>query len=206
MSKSDSENECKSYRKRDYDSCDSYKSESCYSSSSDSDKCDKRRKRRHRRKSNYYCPPPSCPKPCFGKNLAAKLCPCKLDHCSKSCANGYACFNLNNSNRTVRWCVKVYELDCKEKCINAYVHNAGPCDPNTECNIVNELCLKRYKQQTRYDDYCGCKYLYVGRGKWECEDKHYPLTPANAELLACGLLNVQVNNEVRGQLCSYRSL
>lgn len=211
---------CENY---DSDCCDKYSkcdrddscSEKSYSSCSDSDYDRKRCDRRRRRKCDYYKAPPSCPKPYFGKKMAAKLCPCKQLQKVDSCAYGYANAVLDNKNRYIKWCVKVYDLSSDlyvppgaETAV--HFHKGTPFENGP---IVKDLCLRKYKYYPRGygDDYdaCACKYVYVGRGKWGCDDKYQPLTPTNAELFACGLLYVNVHTEshnageVRGQLCDY---
>lgn len=176
--------------------CGSYGGyDSCSSSSSDHG-CHKKKKR------HCYNPPPHCPKPCFGKQLATKLCPSKVVPPSDSCAYGYGNFVLSNSNKCVKYCVKVVDLRTTEKCITGEIHKADPCDVNDSTNLVKTISLKRYPDYSSYNS-CKCKYLYVGKGKWKCDDCHDPLTSQLAELLACGKLNLEVEGEVRGQICDY---
>lgn len=187
----------------DYDSCDN----SCDSSSSDS--CDDYYKKKCHRRKKRYCPPPKCEKPCFGAKLAAKLCPGKVVPASSSCAFGHASFCLDKSCKRVRWCISVYDVTSDEKHLVAGAHYAAPGATNDSSNLVKEFCLKRYKWYPRGYDYdCACKYMFVGKGCWDCEDKENPLDSASAELLACGLLNLQFPDvspapEVRGQICAY---
>lgn len=188
----------------DSDSC--YSSSSCSSSDYTYQKCKKKKK--------CYYRPPYCPKPCFGKQLAAKLCPGKeVPPVENSCAHGYASGVLNNKNTCFKYCVKVFDLSSdllvpSGTTTAAHFHKAPPCENGP---VLKDICLKKYKQPPRgYDDYgCGCKYVYVAKGKWSCDDKTQPLTANDVEFLVCGLVYINVhtvnnpNGEVRGQLCCY---
>ena len=154
---------------------------------------------------------PECKKPGFGKKLCARLCASKvlppLDPEGEGW--GYAVFCLDQCQKKVHWQITVHGLENNtEECINAGVHCASPKEDNTVDNLVKTLKLYRYCFRN-YDECTGCwseHTVYCAVGCWDICDEVDPLTPATAELLACGMLNLQVSDdlpEVRGQLCCY---
>ena len=156
-----------------------------------------------------YCfkPCPPFHKPCTGARLSAKLCPCKVVPPSSSCGGGYAHAILYDHQGCAIITIKVEGLTTTAETIAADIHNASTGETNDADNLVKSFTMKRFDVQKHGYGYdCKpCTYCYYCKCKWTCKESTDPLTPTNAELLACGALNIEVAGEIRGQLCHYES-
>jgi len=196
-----SHNKCWDYDQYDnncYDECDY---DQCY----DYDDCCPPKPQ----KCHYFRPAPYCQEPASGAQVAAILCPCKVVPASSSSGSGFATASLVNKQRFAFICIKAVKLTTTAECISGILYDNSTGESNV--NEIKTFTLKRFDVYPGYNynpfDNCGpCKeYCYVAKCRWSCDDTTQPLTPTNAELLACGRLNVEVAGEIRGQLCHYES-
>lgn len=157
-------------------------------------------------------PLPECKKPAFGKRLCVRLSANKVIPSITGKGWGYGTFVLDNCQTKVNWSVVVHAIEnTGERCIVAGLHCASPKEDNTVDNLVKEITLVRYSF-LKYDECTGVcteAFIYAAEGCWSMCDAEDPLNEMTAEQLACGMLNLQVSDdmpEVRGQLCCYEDV